>query len=189
MKLSQNEVEEALEVINQTVKKTRSAMAKSGTYIFLINTGVIWLVGFLANQFLTGEIVKYVWIGITFVGSIGAVLFSSRMGQRVRGTLTKTYVKRIVIFWLLLILFGIGVIAVVQPIDSKQITTLIILLVMLGQVAMGLLFSFSSTWWAIPAALLALVGYFFLPDYFYLWIAVLVGGGMVVLGVYIRLRW
>ncbi len=36
---------------------------------------------------------------------------------------------------------------------------------------------------------LALIGYFFLPDIFYLWMAFLGGGGMIALGVYIRNRW
>ena len=65
----------------------------------------------------------------------------------------------------------------------------IILFIMLGQLAMGLLFSFSSIWWALPITALALVGYFLLPGIFYLWMAILGGGGMIALGLYIRSRW
>jgi hypothetical protein len=36
---------------------------------------------------------------------------------------------------------------------------------------------------------LALVGYFLLPGIFNLWMAILGGGGMIVLGLYIRSRW
>jgi len=53
----------------------------------------------------------------------------------------------------------------------------------------GLLFSFSTVWWTLPITALALVGYFLLPDIFYLWMAILGGGGMIALGVYIRSRW
>jgi hypothetical protein len=60
---------------------------------------------------------------------------------------------------------------------------------MLGQLAMGLLFSFSSVWWALPITFLALAGYFLLPGIFYLWMALLGGGGMIILGLYIRFRW
>jgi hypothetical protein len=38
-------------------------------------------------------------------------------------------------------------------------------------------------------AALALIGYYFIPDYYYLWIAILGGGGMILLGLYIRYRW
>ena len=68
-------------------------------------------------------------------------------------------------------------------------TMFVILFIMLGQLAMGLLFSFSSVWWALPVTALALAGYFLMPDIFYLWVAILGGGGMIALGLYIRSRW
>jgi len=58
-----------------------------------------------------------------------------------------------------------------------------------GWVAMGLLLSFVSVWWGLALTVLALIGYFLLPDIFYLWMAILGGGGMIALGLYIRLRW
>ena len=35
----------------------------------------------------------------------------------------------------------------------------------------------------------SVVGYYLLPEFFYLWMGVLVGGGMIALGLYIRFRW
>jgi len=55
--------------------------------------------------------------------------------------------------------------------------------------AMGLIFSFRTVWWVLPISALALVGYFFVPDYFYLWMALLGGGTMIALGLYIQSRW
>lgn len=89
----------------------------------------------------------------------------------------------------LLIFFGIAVIAIAHPTDGKQVTMLVILFIMLGQMAMGLVFSFSSTWWTLPITALALAGYYFLPEFFYLWMALLGGGGMIALGLHIRYRW
>jgi hypothetical protein len=189
MKITQNEAEEALETINLTIQKTRRAIAQNGTYIFLIITGVVWMVGFMANQFLQGDILQYIWIGLSLIGSALSVLFGSQMVQQVRGELTKIYGRRVGLFWFLLVLFGIAVIIVAQPANGKQITLMIVLLVMLGQMAMSLLFSFSSTWWSVPIAVLSLMGYYLFPEYFYLWMSILVGGGMVALGVYIRTRW
>ena len=57
------------------------------------------------------------------------------------------------------------------------------------QMAMGLLFSFTATWWVLPISVLALVGYFFFPGIFFLWMGVLVGGTMIALGLYIHARW
>jgi hypothetical protein len=189
MDISPDEAEEALAAIQSMTQKTRHSIANSGAYIFLILTGVIWLVGFLATQFLTGEIVAYIWIGMSIIGSALSIPLGTRAGRRVRGPSTAAYAKRIGIFWLLLIFYGIAAIAIARPTDGKQVAMFIILFIMIGQLAMGLLLSFSSVWWALPITALALVGYFLLPGVFYLWMAILVGGGMVVLGLYIRFRW
>lgn len=189
MNVSPDEAAEALAAIQAVTKKTRQSIARSGASIFLIVTGIVWLVGFLATQFLSGEIVAYIWIGISLLGTALSIPLGMRLGPRVRGPKTDVSVKRASLFWLLLVFYGIAAIAVARPTDGKQITMLIILFIMIGQLSMGLLLSFSSTWWALPITALALVGYFLLPGIFYLWMAVLVGGGMIALGLYIRLRW
>lgn len=189
MNISPNEAEEALVAIQKMTQKTRHSIASSGAYIFLIITGIIWLVGFLATQFLIGRIVVTIWIGMSLLGSALSILIGIQKSPRVRGPSISAAAKRASLFWLFLIFFAISAIAVARPTDGKQITMFIVLFMMIGQLSMGLLFSFSSTWWALPITALALAGYFLLPDIFYLWMAILVGGGMIALGLYIRLRW
>ncbi|PKO19086.1 MAG: hypothetical protein CVU39_00615 [Chloroflexi bacterium HGW-Chloroflexi-10] len=189
MNISPNEAEEALAAIQKVTQKTRHSISSSGAYIFLIITGAIWLVGFVATQFLPAPVVGIIWTVTSILGTVLGILLGMRRGRHVRAPSTATYVKRIGIFWLLLILFCIAIITVVQPLDGKQQTMIVILFIMIGQTAMGLLFSFSTSWWALPIAALALTGYFLLPGIFYLWMGILVGGGMIALGVYIRVRW
>ena len=189
MNVSPYEAEEALAAIQTMAQKTRHSIASGGTYITLIVTGIIWLVGFICTQFLTGEIVGYIWTGLSILGSIVGILLGIRMGKRVRSPATAPTAKRVGLFWLLLVFYGIAAIAIARPTDGKQATMFVILFIMLGQLAMGLLFSFSSVWWALPITALALVGYFLLPGIFYLWMGILGGGGMISLGLYIRSRW
>lgn len=189
MNISPDEAEEALAAIRKMAQKTRQSVVSSGAYIFWLITGAIWLVGFLANQFLSGPAAVYIWIGISLLGSAVSVLLGIQISRRVRSSSTASYTRRIGTFWLLLVVYCVAVIAVARPADGKQLTMLIILFVMIGQLAMGLLFSFSAAWWALPITALALSGYFLLPDWFYLWMGLLVGGGMVAFGLYIRLRW
>ena len=189
MNVSPSEAEEALAAIQTMAQKTRRSIASSGAYITLIATGVVWLIGFTCTQFLSGAIVVYVWIGLSILGSILGTVLGFRMGKRVRSPSTAPTAKRIGLFWLLLVLYGIAAIAIARPTDGKQATMFVILFIMLGQLSMGLLFSFSSVWWALPISALALIGYFVLPDIFYLWMAILGGGGMIALGLYIRARW
>jgi hypothetical protein len=193
MNVSPSEAEEALAAIQSMMKKTRHSIASSGAYIFLIVTGIIWLVGFLSTQFLTGAIAGYIWAGMSLLGTAVAIVlgarFAARVGRQVRNPSMNVTTRRAVLFWLFLALYAVAAIAIAQPTDGKQISAFIILFIMFGQLAMGLLISFSSTWWALPITALALIGYFLLPNLFYLWMAILGGGGMIALGLYIHSRW
>ncbi len=189
MNISPDEAEEALAAIQKVMQKTRHSIAKSGAYIFLIVTGAVWLTGFLATQFLTGAIVAYIWLGASLLGSAVATFFGIRSGPRVRGPSMNVSARRAITFWLLLVLYAVSAIAIARPTDGKQVTMFIVLFIMIGQLSMGLLLSFSSVWWALPITALALAGYFLLPNIFYLWMGLLVGGGMIILGLYIHSRW
>jgi len=187
--MSTAEAEEALAAIQTMAQKTRQSIASSGTYITLIVTGIVWMIGFICTQFLPKEIVGYIWATLSIIGGILGTFLGIRMGKRVRSPATTPTAKRVIFFWLFLFVYGVTIISIAHPTDGKQATLLVILFIMLGQLAMGMLFSFSSVWWALPITVLALVGYFLLPSIFYLWMAVLGGGGMILLGLYIHSRW
>ncbi len=189
MNISATEAEEALAAVQIVMQKTRHSIASSGAHITLITTGIVWLVGYMCTQFLQGEIIGYIWIGLSILGGALATALGIRMGRRVRSPSTAATAKRMGLFWLLLVFYGVAAIFIARPTDGKQVTMFVILFIMVGQLAMGLLFSFSSVWWALPITALALIGYFLLPGIFYLWMSLLGGGGMIVLGLYIRSRW
>jgi hypothetical protein len=188
MNISPTEAEEDLAAIQITMRKIRHSIASGGSYITLIVTGAVWLVGFLSTQFVP-EISAYVWTAGSILGTILGTVLGFRMGKRVRSPATAPMVKRVGLFWLLLVFFAIAFILIARPTDGKQATIFIVLFIMLGQMAMGLLFSFSSVWWVLPITALALAGYFLFPGIFYMWMGVLGGGGMIALGLYIRSRW
>lgn len=189
MNITPEEAEEALAAIQLMTQKTRRFISSSGSYIFLILWGIVWLFGFLSSQFLPQEISGYVWIVLDIIGGILSTFIGIRMSRGVRSTSTITSGRRIGLFWLLLFVFTIATVAVSWPVNYKLITMYIILFVMVGWLAMGLLLSFSSVWAGLIITALALIGYFLLPDFFFLWMAILGGGGMIAFGLYIRSRW
>ena len=189
MTISPSEAEEALAAIESIAQKTRRSIAGGSAYVSLIVTGIVWLVGFTATQFLTGAIVVTIWIVSSILGSIAATVMGIQVGRRVRSASASVAGKRIATFWFLMILFSLGALAVAQPTDGKQLTMLIILFAMIGQMGMGLLLSFSVTWWTVPVVALTLSGYFFFPEIYYLWMGLLGGGTMIILGLYVRFRW
>ena len=189
MNVSPSEAEEALASIQAMMTKTRRAISSSGAYIFLIIWGIVWLLGFLGSQFLSPVITGYAWAVLDTLGGILSAVYGIRMGRGLRNSSPFLSGKRIGIFWLLNFIYCIAVVAVSWPTGGKQMAMYIILFVMIGWIAMSLLLSFASIWPGLIITVLALVGFFLLPGIFYMWMAVLGGGGMIALGLYIRSRW
>jgi hypothetical protein len=189
MNISPTEAEEALAVIQTMARKTRRAISNSGAYAFLIVWGFVWLFGFLNSHFMPNETAGYIWMGLDILGGVLSAVIGARMNRSIRSPAAVASGKRIGWFWLLLFLYCAAAIGVAWPIDGKKLAMFIILFVIIGWMAMGLLLSFTSIWLGLVITALALIGYFFLQDIFYLLMAILGGGGMIALGVYIRKRW
>jgi hypothetical protein len=189
MKISTSDAEEALAAIQVIMQKARRSISSSGAYAFFIIWGMVWLIGFLGNQFLPVTIIRYIWLGIDLLGGLASWVIGSRMNRNVRPAAGAVQGKRIAWFWILLCLYAVAAIGVAWPLDVKQIALFIILFVLTGWMAMNLLFSFGSAWPTLAITALALAGYFLAPDYFYLLMAILGGGGLIVFGLYIRSRW
>ena len=189
MNISVTEAEETLAAVQSIMQKTRHSIASGSAYISLIITGIVWLIGFTATQFLTAPLIIWIWVVTSVIGSAFATMMGIRAGKRVHINSSAVTGKRIITFWVLLTLFAAAIIAVAKPTDGKQITLLIILFAMIGQMGMGMLLSFSATWWTVPVSVVALIGYFLVPAWFYLWMGLLGGGVMIILGLTIRYRW
>ena len=126
------------------------------------------------------------------VDSLGAILslvMGIRFGRKIRSASSGKAGRQIGYFWLLLFAYCLLLLAVISPLDMKTGAMVIVIFVMVGWIAMGMLLSAASIWWALAITALAFIGYYLLPSYFYLWMAVLGGGGMIALGFYIRNRW
>jgi hypothetical protein len=189
MNISPSEAKEALDAVQVMMQKTRRSISSSGAYIFLLIWGSVWLLGFLGSQFLPQETAGRLWIVLDILGGILSAFVGIRMNRGVRSSGSTKPGKRIGIFWLLLFIYCSLALWIAWPIDGKQLAMYIIIFVMVGWIAMGLLLSFVSVWGALVLTGFALIGYFLLSDYFYLWMAILGGGGMIALGLYIRARW
>jgi len=189
MEISPTEAEEALLSIQAIMKKTRRSISASGAYKFLNLWGFIWLIGFLNSQFLPGDLAGNLWIGLDILGGILSAFIGYRLNRGIRTSSPSTTGKRIGLFWLLLFLYCVAAIFVAGTGDGKQLAMFIILFVTFGWIAMSMLLSFTSVWPGLALFALAIFGYFVLPGIFYIWMAILGGGGMILLGFFIRDRW
>jgi hypothetical protein len=189
MNVSPTEAREALAAIQEMERKTRHSLSGDISYVTLIITGIVWMIGFTCSQFLPQEIIGYIWVTLSIVGTAVGNIIGLHRGKRIQSPLTIPTAKRIGIFWLLLVLLCVTTLFIAEPIDGKQATIHIILFILFGHTSMGMIVSFSETWWPLPIAVLSIIGYYLVPDIFYLWIAILGGGGMIALGLQIRAKW
>jgi len=188
MDINPNEAQESLQAIQQMMKKTKRLISSSGAYKFLFLWGAIWLVGFLSSQFIHTIMLGYIWAGLNVIGGVASVFIGIRLSSAVHNESNPSGIRIGAFWWALMALCALSIL-VVWPIDWKQLSMLIILFVMAGWITMALLFKAVSVWLGIAVITLAFIGYYLLPDFFFLWMSILGGGGMIAAGFYIRSRW
>ena len=189
MDITPPEAQEALGAINAMALKTKRAISSSGASTILVIWGVIWIIGFLANHFIRDKSVCYLWIILDVAGVAASFWVAVRARRRIHTPLATGFKWRLPGFWALLFLHFFAVVSVVGPLDGAQLAATITIFVMVGWSAMSLLLTFLPFWLAPGITALTLIGYFFLPHQFHLWMAVLGGGGLMALSRYIKHRW
>lgn len=189
MQVNAHEAEEALASVDATMQKVRRAVVDGGTHYFFILWGIIWLFGFLGSHFFNERTAGFAWMVLTILGSTSSAVIGVVQGRRVRKANASTTSRRIGLFWLTLFAYCSLVVWIARPLDGKQSAMLIVIFAMLGWIAMGFLLSQSIIKFALLLTAVAFAGYYLLPNYFYLWMALLGGGTMIGCGLYIHFRW
>jgi hypothetical protein len=149
-------------------------------YLFL--WGVIWLGGFTANYFLRDS--TMLWLGLQVAGLIGTVaIVSSHM--RSRAEINYFVIARAALSVVAIVAFGTFWSSLLDMGWREQITfwpTLLAFLLFM----FGLWVGRSLAIAAVVLFALALTGYFVAGTYLHLWMAAVVGGGMIAGGFWLR---
>jgi len=176
--------------------QTRRTIAAGRSAPIFILWGVIWFVGYAQTQFFPDS-ARWSWIALDLVGIVGTIVL-------VRRSPAKTpHRGRAGLGWL--VLFGYAVLwvnllgpwemihrpewAAYAPHMTRKITAYFATIPMFGYVLIGLWLDRFFIWLGAVVTLATLVGYYFVPDYFYLWLAVTGGGSLIAGGVIIRKFW
>ncbi|PWT71793.1 MAG: hypothetical protein C5B60_10440 [Chloroflexi bacterium] len=199
MQLSPEEAQAALTSVQQVQDRTRRTVSWGATYEVM--WGAIWVIGFLISQFVpvTSEsILAWVWGGLWLVGSglsISLGIYSSRQ-QPVRRTSGSWFESPQVRFGLFFFALGIysGVLfalfvpvllhAQVSPLRyGEQISLWWVVTIMFGYAVIGLWFRLGQlVGVGVAVTASALLAYYLVPDYYYLIMAFLGGGTLMVHG-------
>lgn len=178
MAVTQEEALASLEAINNVNAQMRKSIAGGAAPYYLLLWGIVWIVGFTADQFLPQTIAGWIWIGMGITIGILSGFLSARFHAKVRSPLT----KRISFLWLAIFAFGALWIWITQPLDAPQVSIMVVTIVMFGYVIMGIFFGGILTWVGLGITALALIGYYFLQEWYSLWMAFIGGGTLFITG-------
>lgn len=80
------EAQEALKIVEQTVRQMRRAVVRGGMPHFLLLWGVVWVLGFGSTHFLGPESpqARTVWLVLTVSAITVSMLIGWRLSDRVR---------------------------------------------------------------------------------------------------------
>jgi hypothetical protein len=186
MTITPSEAEEALAAIRNVSQQMRRALNAWGIAYHLIIWGIIWLIGFTCSQFILAPAAAgYIWMGLDLVGAGLSWYFGIKMGRRFRSP----FGARVGLFWLALMVYGFLGMWFVHPVNAREGALLLVIFLMFAWVAMGIWVETRISWLGLFVTALALIGYFFLPDFFFIFMAVLGGGSLLGTGLYILRNW
>jgi hypothetical protein len=196
--ITRDEARSALDEIENIGRQTRRAIAAGCAAPMLILWGVIWIIGFSAEQYLPQS--YRLWIVLDIAGIAGSCL----LGAWSRKSPIKGPGQwRIGLSWLILFAYtGFWCFLVSAPgippssgrtadwpALERNMAVLWVTVCMFAYMIMGLWLDRFLLWLGALVTAATLIGYFYWPEYFFLWMAAAGGGSLVTSGVFIRKYW
>jgi hypothetical protein len=191
----------SLAEVDRIATQIRQTIAWSRTTPLLILWGVIWVIGFAAAQYFPPWGFR-LWTWLDIAGVVGSVLLLSPVRRSpIKGI--NLGLGRISVAWLALLGYGTLWAALLcpwelshraewaayAPLIGRKIAAFSSTVCMFGYLVMGLWLGRFFLWLGLLVTATTLVGYYFVSDYFFLWMALTGGGSLIAAGVFIRKFW
>jgi hypothetical protein len=184
MNISKQEAQESLAEIESVIAQTRRAIAHGGTGTILIVWGIVWILGYSASQFIPTR-AGSIWLALVLVGIAVSWIF----GARGKPQATGGGFRRVGLAWMILFGYAIVWIVLLQPTNGNAVGAFWATVPMFAYVVGGMWFGRFFVWLGLIVTALAVGGFFLLPKWFDLWMAVTGGGALILSGAYIRKYW
>jgi hypothetical protein len=191
MNVSNEEAQASLASANDTMLRTRKAIAATYSSPLLILWGLLWAAAFAATQFYV-EYASWIFGIMAAIGLIGSfpVWFQVKRRLPVREPAEKNLNWRMGGLWGLLFVYITIWSSIIHPAGGMQFNAFIVTAIMFSYIVIGLWYTaYFMVWLGLAVTAVTLVGFFFLAHYYCLWMAVTAGGLLLGTGLYLRLRW
>lgn len=191
MNVSNEDAHASLTAVKDTMVRTRRAVAASYSSPLLILWGLLWVAAYTATHFY----LKYADVIFGVMAGVG-LLGSFIVWQRVKRNLpvkepTEEKLNwRIGGLWWSLFIYVFIWLNLFRPFNGMQMNAFICTAVMFAYVITGLWFAaYFMVWLGLAVTATTLVGFYLLPSYYCLWMAVTAGGLLLGTGLYLHARW
>ena len=194
---TESEARAALADIDRVVERTRQTIAYGSAAPLMITWGLIWLVGLTASQFQVGSFHfhRLLWAVLDLAG-IGLSLY---LGVCRQSPVKSPHERRIGLAWLLLAAFSCVWVLLLtdwqggdltgNPAVVRRLVAFWSTLAMFAYMVMGLWLGRFYLWLGLAVTVFTLIGFWFLPGYFFLWMALFGGGSLIAAGCYAIKFW
>jgi len=191
MEARREDAQESLERIEEVTDRTRKLMMQGGALLFLL-WGVVWTVGFVVTQFAPQpQYCGSVWLIVVAVGVIATIQVSRRfpikspLGSRIGFLWWGAYAYAAL--WIALLWPFVHVSSQAEPQFVRHYGAIASTIPMFVYVVMGLwLGSRVLIGVALAITAFTVAGLFVLPQWYWLWMAVMGGGTLLGTGLVIR---
>jgi hypothetical protein len=181
MTLDRDEAAASLSDIASVERRTRETVVYARSSSILILWGVLCFLGYVFQYFDPLD-AHAAWIAAAVLGLVGTFV----AGHWRRGPERRSLAQPMFHAQLALIGYGFVLLALVWPIDGRQLSAFWPTLIMLGFVLMGLWLGRFFILCGLTVTALTLVGYFWSGTWFPLWMAAVDGGGLLAGGLWLR---
>jgi hypothetical protein len=182
-------VHESLAAVENTMLRTRKAVAASNGSPFLMLWGLLWTIAYASSYFYP-EYSGVAFHMMAVVGTVGGILISWKLQRKMPFKVADKMKLRIWTLWGLLFLYIVIWLNLLAPSNGRQMNAFITTAVLFGMIIMGLWFpAYFMVWLGLFITAVTLTGFYLLPHYYCLWMAIMGGGVLFGVGLYIKLRW
>ena len=180
--IDRQQASDALSDIDDIVGRVRQSRIYNLASLIMIMWGVLVFAGNVMT-YLWPRSGGMVWIAIDVAGVLGSIAISTLNYPK---TGVRSIDTRMLLAFLLYCAFGLFFSVVLGHFTPRQLTTFWPLYVMMAYTIAGLWFGTAFVALGLGISALILIGYFFVGDWFELWMAVVNGGGLVLVGLWMR---
>jgi len=176
------EAASALSDINEMARRIRQSRIYNLASLMLIMWGALVFAGYLGS-FLLPRYAGYIWVAVNVAGVAGSFAISALTYPK---SGVRTFDFRTLIAFLLFFAFGFLCTSLLGQFTPRQMGTFWPIYFMLLYIIAGLWFGHAFVAIGLSISALTLVGYFWVGDWFDLWMAFVDGGGLMLGGFWMR---